>query len=268
MLNIIVCIKQVPLNQNINMDPERGTLIRDSSQVGMNPYDRYALEAALTISEKWGANLSVFTMGPQSAKQVLLEAYSMGTENCYLITDEAFSGADVFVTTFTLANAINATQKYDLIICGRQTTDGDTAQVGPSLAGQLKIPCVSWVTEINRINEDGVVVTYKDDTGFVEAQLDFPCLISVETTVGLPRIPTLKRKLQAKKADIKKIGLIDLKVSDARFYGLNASPTRVIKIYSPIQEKKGEIIRGSFDEKVKFLIKKITEINKKNHEKY
>ena len=183
----------------------------------------------------------------------------MGIDNVYLVTDEAFAGADVFATTHTLANAINATQNddFDLIICGRQTTDGDTAQVGPSLAGQLGIPCISWVQEIIEIDDSRGMINYKDDEGFTQALVKFPCLISVDTTIGMPRMSTLIRKMESRKVQIQTVNLEDMKVSDPNLFGLQASPTRVINLFPPQQEKLGEILQGSLSEKVEFTYNKI-----------
>ena len=148
-MNILVCIKQVPGSTNVEVDPVTGVLKRDGIQSKMNPYDLYALEAALSLSESYGGKVDVITMGPPQAKEIIIEAIAMGAEGGAILSDRKFAGADVLATAYTISQGIKKMGEYDLIICGKQTTDGDTAQVGAEVAEFLNLPNVSNVLSID-----------------------------------------------------------------------------------------------------------------------
>ena len=150
-MNITVCIKQVPGSNKVEVDPVTGVLKRDGADSKMNPYDLYALETALQLKETYGGKVTVITMGPPSAEEVIKEAFSMGADEGYLMTDRKFAGADVLATAYTLSQGIRIAGDFDVIICGKQTTDGDTAQVGPEMSEYLDIPCIANVIEINGV---------------------------------------------------------------------------------------------------------------------
>ena len=179
-MNIIVCIKQVPGTTQVDIDPETGVLKRDGISAKMNPYDLYALETALQLKKEKGATVTVISMGPLQAKAVIREAYMMGADAGYLLSDSKFAGSDVLATSYALASGIEKIGDFDLIICGKQTTDGDTAQVGPAIAEHLKIPHVTWVSKIESVEEKSIVVEQNMEDSFEVVRLPFPCLISVE----------------------------------------------------------------------------------------
>ena len=148
MMNILVLIKQVPASNKVEVDPVTGVLKRNGAASKMNPYDLFAIETALQLREAVGGEVSVMTMGPPQAEKIMREAYSLGVDRGYILSDRAFAGADVLATAYTLAQGIEKAGGFDLILCGKQTTDGDTAQVGPEVAERLGLPSIAGVTSV------------------------------------------------------------------------------------------------------------------------
>ncbi len=247
-MNIIVCIKQVPGTQDVSVDPETGVLIRDGIDTKMNPFDLYAIETAMKIKEQTGGKITVITMGPPSAKVIIEEAYSLGADEGVLITDRKFAGADVLATSLTLSQGIKAIRDFDLVLCGKQTTDGDTAQVGPAIAEYLGIPHVSWVLEMLDVNKKSITV--KQDLGnhFGQSELTFPCLLTVEKDIFQPRLPSylLKQESKGRKVDV--VTLNQLPDTDESKYGLSGSPTQVEKIFEPESHDEVVDIVGNAEE--------------------
>lgn len=187
-MNIVVCVKQVPDTNEVRIDPVKGTLIREGVPSIMNPDDKAGLEAALRIKDKTGAKVSVITMGPLQAEEILREALAMGADDVYLVTDRAFGGADTWATSSTLAGAISKLD-YDLIITGRQAIDGDTAQVGPETAEHLDLPNISYAQEIEVDGDEVVVLRQYDDRSHrVRAKL--PVLVTALSELNKPRYMT------------------------------------------------------------------------------
>lgn len=226
-------MKQVPAYSDGNMDEKTGLIIRSGLKSVVNSYDLAALETALQIKAQTGASVSVFTMGPENAKKLVKEAYAMGADDGYLICDKAFAGADVLATSYTLMQAITSVAQFDLIICGRQTTDGDTAQVSGALAKWLGLPHLNWVTEMIAVNQQEVIVKYRTNDSLISAAVSYPALLSVEKSIFVPRLPSLKLKIAAGKKAIKEIKLQHLNDQDELNYGIKGSPTRVVKIFPP-----------------------------------
>lgn len=234
-MNIIVCIKQVPSSSNVKVDPVTGVLIRDGIESKMNPYDLYALETALRLRETYGGTVKAITMGPNAAKAVLMEAIYMGADSGYLISDRRFAGADVLATSYTISSAISALADYDLILCGKQTTDGDTAQVGAEMAEFLGLPHYANVQAITP-SEDGLLECICAlGTSILTARVAMPCLLCVDGEINTPRLPSYKRKCQAKGREdlITVLSLNDFADTDASHYGLTGSPTQVERIFPP-----------------------------------
>lgn len=242
-MNIIVTIKQVPDSQNVKIDPNTGVLIRDGIESIMNPFDLYALEAALLIKEKIDSKVIVISMGPPSANEILYEALAMGADEAYLLTDRKFSGADVLATSYTLSKGIEKIGNYDLIICGKQTTDGDTAQVGPALSEWLKIPHVSWCKEIIDFNDKEIIVSQQTTNELLELKMSYPCLITIEKDAYQPRLPSYLLKKKNKDKIINQITFDDLN-DDEKNYGLNGSATQVEKIFEPSHNNESLILEG------------------------
>ena len=232
-MNVLVCIKQVPENMKVEVDEETGVLKRDGIASKMNPYDLYALETALWIKETIGCSITVLTMGPPAAKSVIQEAYMMGVDDGYLLSDKKFAGADVLATSYTLSQGIKIIGNFDIIICGKQTTDGDTAQVGPAIAEYLEIPHITWVKAIEKINLESIVVEQDMEGSIVVAEMAYPCLITVEKDIMQPRLPSYKRYLLTKDRPINLLTFDDLTDKDENKYGLSGSPTRVECIFPP-----------------------------------
>ena len=244
-MNIVVCIKQVPASSDVQIDPITGNLIRDGNNTKMNPYDLYAIETALKIKEEVGGKCHTISMGPPSAKAVLNESLWMGCDEAALISDRKFGGADVVATSYTIAQGIKLLDfKYDLIICGKQTTDGDTAQVGPEIAENLRIPHIAYVEEIIEIKEKSIVVSVSMDKTNEIWELDFPCLITVDKGIFTPRLPSYKRSLNFVDYKIKEITFKDMADQSEFNYGMKGSPTQVERMFPPIKNTDKEIWEG------------------------
>ena len=157
-MKIIVCMKQVPAGTKVDIDPETGAMKRMSGDTRTNPYDLFALETAISLREKLGGTVTVLTMGPPQAETMMRDAYACGADDAVILSDRKFAGADVLATSYALAQGIQVIGGADLIICGRQTTDGDTAQVGPSIAEHLAIPHAAWVAEVTDVTESSITV--------------------------------------------------------------------------------------------------------------
>ncbi|MCK5761325.1 MAG: electron transfer flavoprotein subunit beta/FixA family protein [Candidatus Izimaplasma sp.] len=259
-MKIITCIKQVPASSNVLVDPDTGVLIRDGNNVKMNPFDLYALETAFQINSQVDeCHIHAVTMGPPSAKSVLEEALYMGSDEATLISDRRFAGADVLATSYTLSQLIDHINDYELVICGKQTTDGDTAQVGPEIAEFLSIPHVPYVKEIVEVKEKSIILrsTYDDYDELVEVM--FHCLITVDKGSNVPRLPSYKRRVLFKNAKIDTISLKDLKDKNPDNYGLNGSPTQVDEIFPPTSNTDSIKVTGTPEELSKSMFKILKE---------
>ena len=247
-MKILVCIKQVPGSSNVQVDPVTGVLIRSGIQNKMNPYDLYGIETALTLAEKYGGEVEVITMGPPPAKAVIIEAVAMGAKCGTVLSDRKFAGADVHATSYAIKCGIEKMGNFDLIICGKQTTDGDTAQVGPETAEWLGIDHVTNVSSIDKVEEDGITVTFSLDDAIQTQKMTFPCLITVEKDAFTPRLPSYKRKREINEADcITVYTASDLPSLDESLCGLKGSPTQVERIFPPEKNVEKEMFRGSED---------------------
>ena len=260
-MKIVVCAKQVPDTTEVKLDPKTNTLIRDGVPSIINPDDKAGIEAALQLKEKCpGSTVTVVSMGPPQAKQVIREAFAMGADAGTLLSDRKFGGADVLATSYTLAQGIKASGEFDLILCGRQTTDGDTAQVGPEISEWLNIPSVADVVKINKVEEDGITVSMDLPEEVEIAKVQFPCLLAVNKDIFQPRLPSYVKKTETKEREINVLSLKDMKDTDEMHYGLNGSPTQVQKIFPPAVNDKKEIWNEAGDVLVEKLFDKIVEM--------
>lgn len=259
-MNILVCIKQVPGTTKVEVDEKTGVLKRDGVDSKMNPYDLFALEAALRIREKKGGKVSVISMGPPQAAAVIKEAYSMGVDEGVLLSDRKFAGADVLATSYTLSQGIKKMGIFDIIICGKQTTDGDTAQVGPETAEYLNIPHVSNVRKLIDINDDSITVEMDMGETVEISIVKLPCLITVEKDIFQPRLPSYRKKLETAKRKIDIYSLNDFEDNDEKRYGLSGSATQVEKIFPPEVNNDKEIWNGNEYELTDRLYKKLREL--------
>jgi electron transfer flavoprotein beta subunit len=240
-MNIIVCVKQVPDAKDVRLDPVTNTLSREGVESIMNPFDRHALEEAVAIKEQQGGKVTVITMGPPQAEVVLREALSCGADDGVLVSDRAFAGADTWATSYTLARAIKTLGFFDLILCGKQAIDGDTAQVGPGLARRLQLPYATCVQKTRMITPESIEVERMMDDGFDILRLPLPALITVVKDINDPRVASLKGKMRAKKAEIRKLS--------AAGY-----PTQVVRVFSPEPRGDRQIFSGSVTEQVDQLV--------------
>jgi electron transfer flavoprotein beta subunit len=244
-----VPIKQVPDMEQVKFNVEKGTVDRTSAKGEINPFDLNALEASVQIKEKLGGTITVISMGPPQAESALKDALSRGADNAVLLVDGQFAGADTLATSYVLASAIKKLGEFDLIICGEKTVDGDTGQVGPEIAEHLGIPHVAYVSEIKEIREKVVVMCDMDGYRYL-MESSFPLLITVTKDINIPRLPTFRDKLRARKAEVERWTAEYLSSSaDRSKFGLNGSPTRLRKVVvASERSRKGEIFRGSSDE--------------------
>ena len=205
-MNILVCVKQVPGSSNVEVDPVTGVLKRDGVASKMNPYDLYGIELALDLVEAHGGTVETITMGPPQAKSVILESICMGAVRGTVLSDRKFAGADVLATAYTLSQGVRAAGNFDLIICGKQTTDGDTAQVGPAIAEHMGIPHAAWVSRID-VSDDGIDVEQQLQDVIETVHMPFPCLVTVEQDIFMPRLPSLKVEREIREKPIHIQGL-------------------------------------------------------------
>lgn len=262
-MHILVCVKQVPDTTEVRIDPETNTLDRSSAPAIINPYDSHAVEEAVRIKEKVGGKVTVLSMGPPAAVDVIKRCIMLGADEGYLLSDRAFAGSDTLATSYILAKGIEAISRkepLDLIFCGKQAIDGDTAQVGPGIARRLGMPQLTYVKNV--VNVDSakreVKVHRKLDDGHEVVVAKLPCLITVEKEINELRYESLPNMLRAARYQPTVLGAADLE-TDAAQMGLNGSPTSVSRIFAPSQRGQGEILKGSDEEIIKQLVEKLSQ---------
>jgi len=255
-VKVIVLIKQVPETTEVRINPETNTLVREGVKGIINPFDTYALEEGVRIKERLGGTVVVVSMGPPQAREALQDAIALGADEAVLLSDRAFAGADTLATSRALAAAVRKLEPYDLIICGKQAIDGDTAQVGPEVAELLDIPHVTYVRRIREL-EPGRVVVERMVEGAVETvEMSLPGLITVVKDINQPRIPSLKGIMKARRAAIPVWTPADVGISE-ELVGLRGSPTVVEKVFVPQVERRGEILEGSPREVAEALLSRL-----------
>ncbi|MDD5091117.1 MAG: electron transfer flavoprotein subunit beta/FixA family protein [Candidatus Wallbacteria bacterium] len=259
-MNIIVCVKQVPGTSEVKVDEKTGVLKRDGVCAKINPYDLYALETAMRIKAATGAIVRVLSMGPPQAADVIRESFMMGADEGFLMSDRRFAGADVLATSYTLSQGIRKIGVPDLIICGKMTTDGDTAQVGPEMAEFLGIPHVANVRRITSITQSCLTVEMDMPSCVEIADITCPCLITVEKGINQPRLPSFRLKLATSGWKITILTMEDLPDRDALHYGLNGSPTQVLKVFPPDAATLQEFWRGTGPELADRIFDRLKEL--------
>jgi len=254
-VNCIVCIKQVPDTAEVRINPETNTLIREGIPSIINPYDLHAIEAALQVREKIGGKVTVITMGPPQAEEALREAISMGADEVRLISDRAFAGSDTWATSYTLSKAIEKLG-CDIIFCGKQAIDGDTAQVGPEIAEFLDIPHIAYVKKIDDIGSSFIRVQRLMDDGYDVVESRVPVLLTVVKEINTPRLPSLKGKMAAKKAVITRMDSQAIG-AEASNLGLKGSPTQVKNIFAPQTKKEKKVLEGNLEQQIDAMIEEL-----------
>ncbi|HEY9593437.1 MAG TPA: electron transfer flavoprotein subunit beta/FixA family protein [Spirochaetia bacterium] len=245
-MTIVVAIKQVPETDNVKMDPETGTMVRDGVEAIVNPRDLYAIELALQAREKHGGSVTALTMGPPSAEKALKEAIAMGCDGGVLLTDRGFAGSDTLATSYALSRAIKTMGRFDLVLAGERATDGDTGQVGPGLAAWLDIPVATYVAAIEEWGDSRVVVRRLVEDGYQRVQLALPALLTVVKEVANPRLPTLRGKKLSRQVKIPVLSAAELGVEPAAV-GQRGSPTKVVKTQRPRVARKGTVLTATDD---------------------
>lgn len=256
-MKIVVCIKQVPDTSEVRINPETNTLIREGVPSIINPYDVHALEAGLQLKEKKGAHVTALTMGPPQAEAALREALSLGVDDAVLLSDRAFAGSDTWATAYTLAKAIKHIGA-DIILCGKQAIDGDTAQVGPEIAEFLDMPHIAYIRKVEKVDEGMIIVQRLMDDGYDVVESSLPVLLTIVRELNTPRMPSLKGKMAAKKAEIRKLSSADIGVEENNT-GLKGSPTQVKNIFAPDPKTDRKMLEGTTEEKVNVLVRELME---------
>jgi electron transfer flavoprotein beta subunit len=242
-MNIIVCIKQVPDTTEVRIDPETKTLIREGVESIINPFDCYALEEGVRLKERFGGTVTAICMGPPQAEKALREAISLGADAGILISDRAFAGSDTLATSYSLSRAITKIGAYDIIICGKQAIDGDTAQVGPGIAVHLGMPQITYVRKIENISDGTIRAERMTEEGYDVVESQLPVMLTVVKEINEPRIASLKGKMAARKAEIPVWTAEDIE-ADPDSLGLEGSPTMVVEIFTPPPRPGGKLIEG------------------------
>ncbi|KDR95724.1 electron transfer flavoprotein beta subunit [Peptoclostridium litorale DSM 5388] len=253
-MNIIVCVKQVPATNEVRMNEKTNTIIREGVESIINPYDMYALEEGIRIREKAGeGRVTALSMGIPSVTEMLREAMAIGADDAALLSDRKFAGADSLATAYTLSLGVRRIGDFDLIICGKQATDGDTAQVGPSLAEKLGIPHITYVDEVIDISEGVMRVKRATDEGHEVIDITLPAVMTVEKGINIPRLPSVYGLREALKREIP-IWTHDDVNADGTMTGLDGSPTQVVRTFVPQSDKETVVLDGSCEADIKRLV--------------
>jgi electron transfer flavoprotein beta subunit len=255
-MNVIVCLKQVPGTTQVKIDPQTNTLVRQGVEAILNPFDAYAMEEGVKLKERFGGKVTVVSMGPPQADKMLREAISVGVDEAYLLSDREFAGSDTLATSYTLCQAIKKIKDYDVVICGRQTLDGDTGQVGPELAQKLGLPFVAYVSKIEEVASGAMKVQRLVDEGHEIIEIALPCVITVTKEINVPRLPSIRGVFKAKSAKIPVWTAADIQ-ADKESTGRAGSATVVVKTFIPERVRTGQVLPGTVEEQVDALIAKL-----------
>jgi len=258
-MHFVVCIKQVPDTHDVKINPETNTLMREGVEAIINPFDMYAIEEALRLRDSMGGTVTALTMGPPQAESALREAIAMGVNEGILVSDRAFAGSDTWATSYTLSKALEKIGDYSVILFGKQASDGDTAQVGPGVATHLDLPQITYVRKVEEIEETRIVAERLLESGYEAIESPLPCILTVVKEINEPRLPSLKGKMAARKAEIVTWGAADIE-ADPDKLGLDGSPTKVVKIFTPPAREGGEMLEGEPNEIAILLADKLRDV--------
>jgi len=254
-MKFVVCIKQVPDTTEVEVNKETGTIIREGVPSILNPFDEFAMNVALKVREKVEATIVALSMGPPQAEQALKKCLAIGADEAILLTDRAFAGSDTWVTSLVLARAVRKIGDADIIFCGQQAIDGDTAQVGPEMAQHLGLPQVTYMEEVEEVQKSRVVCRKETDDGYIRVRCKLPAVLACLATSDFePRIPNIRDIFRAKKKPLHQWSVGDIG-GGVEEYGLEGSATQVIKSYAP--SERGECVM--VDEPPEAAVKKILE---------
>lgn len=256
-MKIVVCIKQVPDTTEIKINPATGTLIRDGVPSIMNPDDKGGLEMALRMKERYGAHVTVITMGPPQADIMLREAMAMGADRAILLTDARFAGSDTLATSYALSSALR-NMEWDIIVTGRQAIDGDTAQVGPQIAEHLGLPQISYVAGVEYDGNKTLTVRKETEDGYQTLEVDMPCLLTVLASAYPARYMSVAGIVDAYKRDVETMNASLPGVEETKL-GLKGSPTRVVKSFGKSLKGAGEVFEVEPEEAVGIIVSRLKE---------
>ncbi len=257
-MNIIICLKQVPGTTEVKIDPVKNTLIRQGIKSIVNPFDTYALEEGMRLKERYTGKVTAISMGPPQATDMLRDAIAVGADEAVLLSDIAFAGADTWATSYTLGQAIKKINAYDLVICGRQTLDGDTGQVGPELAEMLGVPFIAYVSKVEEIKDGVIRVQRMVEDGYETIEAKLPAVITVAKEINTPRLPSFRGMTRAKTAQIPTWKGDDIG-TEKENVGLAGSATQVIKIFFPQRTHQAEMFKGDAETQVDAMVGKLKE---------
>lgn len=257
-LNIIVCVKQVPATNEVKLDPLTNNIIREGIESIINPFDTYAIEEAIRLKERFGGRITALSMGIPAVKEMLKEAVALGVDGGILLSDRSFAGADTLATAYALAKGAEKAGDFDLIICGKMATDGDTAQVGPSLAERLELPHLTDVSEIVEVEDSQLACRKLTDDGYEMLEIDLPAVITVTKEINTPRLPSIKGMKKAEQSEICVLTAKDVD-ADVKKIGLGGSPTQVVKTFVPRRNIDSELLKGSIKEQTEQLLERLAE---------
>lgn len=257
-MKIVVCIKQVPDTTEIKLDPVTGTLIRDGVPSIMNPDDKGGLEMALQLKDKYNAHVTVITMGPPQADDILREALAMGADRAIHLSDRKFAGADTLATSNAIAGALRMLE-YDLVITGRQAIDGDTAQVGPQIAEHLDLPQVTYVEALKYNNEaETFTIRKSTEEGYEMLEVTVPCVITVLATANKARYMSVQGIVESYHREVEVWNYGNISVDEQKL-GLNGSPTRVFKSFTKGAKVAGKVFEVEPAEAADLIVEKLKE---------
>lgn len=236
-MRIAICVKQVPDTNEIEIDRKTNRLIREGVPSILNPFDTFALETAIRMKEIYGGSVTAFTMGPTQAKAVLKSCIAIGADEAYLVSDRHFGGSDTYATSYILTQAINYVEeregKFDVIICGRQAADGDTAQVGPAMAEQMNLPQITFVQDVPKLRGGYLIAERETEDGYDLVEAPTPVVITVGKTCFELRYPTISGIMRANRREYMVLSMSNMTGVDSAKIGISGSPTETVKTFTP-----------------------------------
>ena len=252
-MKTVVCIKQVPDASEVRIDPETNTLVRQGVPTMLNPLDLFAVEGAVRMREQHGGDVIALSMGPPQAEEVVREAIARGCDTGILLSDPAFAGSDTWATSYALACAVRRIGGVELVLCGKQAIDGDTAQVGPGLAAHLGWSQAAYVRRFIEVEGSHMTVERLTDWGSETLKVALPAVMSVLKELDEPRLPSLVSQMQARRCRVEKWGPEQIG-ADVRSLGLMGSPTRVLRVFAPQSARKGTVWKGDLRDAARKLV--------------
>lgn len=252
-MHTIVCVKQVPATNVVRMDPVTNTIIREGVESILNPFDAYAVEEALRLRESQGGKISALSMGIPSVTEMLRAVLALGVDRAMLLTDRAFAGADTLATANALAGGVQALGTFDLILCGKQATDGDTAQVGPMLAEMLNLPHATDIIAITEVRPASLLCLKVTDEGQESIEIPLPAVLTVVKDINIPRLPSIAGLRRAQTATVEICDAAHLGLATEKI-GLKGSPTQVVRTFVPDHTVEGQYLQGNSQQQAQALL--------------